>query len=138
MNLFFDCVYAFLVGGALCAAAQVLIDKTALTPARILVIFVVAGVFLSAVGLYEPLKAFAGCGASVPLLGFGGTVARGIREAIHTQGFLGIFTGGLTAAAGGISAALLFGYTVAIVAPKRQKKMGKPHTEPRARRGKSR
>ncbi len=127
MTLFLDVVAAFFVGGALCAVAQILIDKTALTPARILVLFVVSGVFLSAVGLYEPLRAFAGCGVSVPLLGFGGTVARGIREAIHADGFIGIFTGGITAAAGGIAAALLFGYTVALLAPKRQKKMNKPH-----------
>ena len=99
-------VKAFLVGGLLCLIGQILIDKTALTPARILVSYVVAGVILGAVGLYEPLADFAGAGATVPLTGFGYTLAKGVREAVQEQGFLGIFTGGLTATAGGITGAV--------------------------------
>lgn len=131
MNLFLDCLFAFLVGGALCVVAQLLIDLTMLTPARILVLFVCAGVFLGAVGLYEPLYSFAGCGVSVPLLGFGGTVARGVREAVHLNGLLGALTGGLSAAAGGTAAALIFGYLVACISPKRPMKMGKPSKKKR-------
>ena len=108
-------LYAFLVGGAFCAAAQLLLDLTALTPARVLVIYVVSGVALGALGLYEPLYRFAGAGASVPLVGFGAAVARGVREAVTESGALGILTGGLTAAAGGTSAALIFGYLSALV-----------------------
>ena len=108
-------LYAFLVGGAFCAAAQLLLDLTALTPARVLVIYVVLGVVLGALGLYEPLYRFAGAGASVPLVGFGGAVARGVREAVEKSGALGILTGGLTAAAGGTSAALCFGYLSALI-----------------------
>ena len=126
MELFMECVRAFLVGGALCVAAQLLIDLTQLTPARILVLFVSLGVLLGAVGLYEPLHEFAGCGASVPLLGFGGTVARGVREAVNENGLLGAFTGGLSAAAGGTTAALVFGYLAAILAKRRPKRMGRP------------
>lgn len=126
MTLFLDCFWAFLVGGALCVVAQALIDFTKLTPARILVAFVTVGVFIGAVGLYEPLHELAGCGVSVPLLGFGATVARGIREAVNTQGLIGALTGGLTAAAGGTAAALVFGYIAALVAKKRPKHMGKP------------
>ena len=108
-------LYAFLVGGAFCAAAQLLLDLTALTPARVLVIYVVSGVALGALGLYEPLYRFAGAGASVPLVGFGAAVAKGVREAVAENGALGILTGGLTAAAGGTSAALIFGYLSALV-----------------------
>lgn len=108
-------LYAFLVGGAFCAAAQLLLDLTALTPARVLVIYVVLGVVLGALGLYEPLYRFAGAGASVPLVGFGAAVARGVREAVGESGALGILTGGLTAAAGGTSAALCFGYLSALI-----------------------
>ena len=126
MELFMECARAFLVGGALCVAAQLLIDLTRLTPARILVLFVTLGVFLGAIGLYEPLRAFAGCGVSVPLLGFGGTVARGVREAVNTDGLLGAFTGGLSAAAGGTAAALVFGYLAAVLAKRRPKRMGRP------------
>ena len=100
---------AFLVGGLLCVIGQILIDKTNLTPARILVGYVVAGVILGALGLYEPLMEFAGAGAGVPLTGFGNTLARGVREAVQQQGFLGIFTGGLKATAGGITAAVFAG-----------------------------
>ena len=104
-----DYIKAFAVGGALCVIGQILIDKTKLTPARILVSFVVLGVFLSGIGIYEPFVEFAGAGASVPLLGFGHTLAKGVREAIRQTGFLGIFTGGLKAAAGGITAAIFAG-----------------------------
>ena len=106
---------AFLVGGAFCALGQILIDKTKLTPARILVLYVVSGVVLSALGLYRPLADFAGAGASVPLTGFGHTRAKGVKEAVDTDGFLGIFTGGMKAAAGGITAAVLFGLLAAII-----------------------
>lgn len=109
-----DYLKAFLVGGALCVVAQVLIDKTKLTPARILVGYVVLGVILSAIGLYEPFAKFAGAGASVPLTGFGHCMAKGVREAVKSQGFLGIFTGGLKASAGGITAAILAGLLAAI------------------------
>lgn len=100
---------AFWVGGTLCLIGQILIDKTKLTPARILVGYVVAGVILGGLGLYPPLVEFAGAGATVPLTGFGNNLAKGVREAIAKDGFLGIFTGGLKAAAGGITAAILAG-----------------------------
>lgn len=115
MTLFYDGLAAFCVGGAICVIAQLLIDLTQMTPARILVLYVVSGVFLGAVGLYEPLYRFAGCGVGVPLIGFGGTIARGVREAVHTQGLLGALTGGITAAAGGTVAALVFGYLAALI-----------------------
>lgn len=102
-------VKAFLVGGALCVIGQILIDKTKLTPARILVSYVVIGVILGAIGVYEPLVEFAGAGASVPLTGFGNLIAKGVRKAVDEKGFLGILTGGLTASAGGITAAVLAG-----------------------------
>ena len=104
-----DYVKAFLVGGGLCLIGQLLIDKTKLTPARILVSYVVAGVILGAVGLYPKLIEFAGAGASVPLTGFGSLLAKGVKEAVTEDGFLGIFTGGLKAAAGGIAAAIVAG-----------------------------
>ncbi|SEH50501.1 stage V sporulation protein AE [Ruminococcus flavefaciens] len=104
-----DILKAFLVGGAVCAVGQFLIDFTKLTPARILTGFVITGVILSALGLYEPFADFAGAGATVPLTGFGHLLAEGIRKTIENDGLLGIFTGGLTAAAGGVTAALLFG-----------------------------
>ena len=110
-----DYIKAFLVGGLLCLIGQVLIDKTKLTPARILVGYVVCGVFLSAVGIYEPLAEFAGAGASVPLTGFGHTLAKGVKEAITSDGFPGIFTGGLKAAAGGITAAIFAGLLVSLL-----------------------
>lgn len=106
---------AFLIGGAFCVIAQILIDKTKLTPARILVGYVVAGVFLGAVGLYQPLIKFAGAGATVPLTGFGNSIAEGVKKAVHEKGLLGAFTGELTAAAGGTAAALIFGYLAALV-----------------------
>ena len=110
-----DYVKAFAVGGALCVIGQILIDKTKLTPARILVAYVVAGVILGGIGIYQPLVDFAGAGAAVPLLGFGNTLAKGGREAIHQTGFLGIFTGGLKAAAGGITAAIFAGMLVSLI-----------------------
>ena len=106
---------AFLIGGLFCLVGQILIDRTKLTPARILVSYVVAGVFLSAVGLYKPLVDFAGCGATVPLTGFGKTLALGVREAIDEKGFLGIFTGGLTATAGGIAGAIVAGLLASLL-----------------------
>lgn len=106
---------AFLVGGTICLIGQILIDKTKLTPARILVSFVVIGVILGAVGIYEPLMEFAGAGASVPLTGFGNLIAKGVRKAVTEKGFLGIFTGGLTAAAGGITAAIIAGLVASFV-----------------------
>ena len=100
---------AFLVGGIICLLGQILIDKTKLTPARILVSYVVIGVLLGAIGIYQPLVDFAGAGATVPLTGFGNTLAKGVKEAIDQDGFLGIFTGGLKATAGGITAAIFAG-----------------------------
>lgn len=108
-------VWAFLVGGGFCVVAQVLIDRTKLTPARILVCYVVAGVVLGAVGLYDPLVDFAGAGATTPLTGFGNLIARGVRRAVDEKGLLGALTGGLTAAAGGTAAALCFGYLAALI-----------------------
>ena len=105
----------FLVGGLLCAVGQILIDKTALTPARILTCYVVAGVVLGAPGLYQPLIDFAGAGASIPLTGFGNTLAKGMREAVAARGALGIFTGGFTAASAGVCAAIVFGFLAALL-----------------------
>ena len=107
-------VKAFLVGGALCAVAQVLIDKTKLSPARILVIYVVGGVFLGAVGLYKPLADFGGAGATVPLTGFGHLISEGVKSAVGEKGLLGALTGPLTAAAGGTAAALVFGFLIGL------------------------
>lgn len=112
---------AFLLGGALCAVAQVLIDKTRLMPARILVLYVVAGVVLSGLGLYEPLADWGGAGASVPLTGFGHTLAKGVREAVAEEGWLGVLTGGLRAGAGGVAAAIVFGYLAALLFSSRDK-----------------
>ena len=107
-----DYLKAFLIGGILCAIGQLLIDKTKLTPARILVSYVVIGVILGALNLYQPLVDFAGAGASVPLTGFGNTLAKGVRQAIEEKGFIGIFTGGLSATAGGITVAIVAGLIV--------------------------
>lgn len=104
-----DYLKAFFVGGTFCLIGQILIDKTKLTPARILVSYVVIGVFLGSIGIYDTLAEFAGAGASVPLTGFGSTLAKGIREAVNQDGFLGIFTGGLKATAGGITIAVFSG-----------------------------
>ena len=110
-----DYVKAFLVGGTLCLIGQILIDKTKLTPARILVGFVVAGVLLGAVGVYRPFAELAGAGATTPLTGFGYLISKGIKKAVDEKGLLGALTGGLTSAAGGIAAALTFGYLACLV-----------------------
>ncbi|MBQ1245305.1 MAG: stage V sporulation protein AE, partial [Clostridia bacterium] len=107
-------LWAFLVGGVLCVIAQILIDRTKLTPARILVIYVVAGVILGAVGVYSPLVKFAGAGASTPLSGFGNLIAEGVRRAVKEKGLLGALTGPLSAAAAGTSAALVAGFIGAL------------------------
>lgn len=116
-----DILKAFAVGGLLCMIGQILIDKTKLTPARILVSYVVVGVLLGAVGIYQPLIDFAGAGASVPLTGFGALIAKGIRTAIDKDGWIGILTGGLTASAGGITAAIVCGLIVSLVFKPRDK-----------------
>ncbi len=114
-------VWAFLIGGILCVVAQILIDKTALSPARILVAYVVAGVFLGAVGLYKPLVDLAGAGATVPLTGFGYLISTGVKKAVEEKGFLGAFTGALTSAAGGIAASLVFAYVACLIFPGKPK-----------------
>lgn len=106
---------AFLCGGIFCAIGQILIDKTRLTPARILVGYVVAGVILQAVGVYGPIADWGGAGATVPLTGFGANLAKGVQQAVGQQGWLGIFTGGLTASAAGVGAAVLFGFLAALL-----------------------
>ena len=111
----------FLVGGFFCVFGQVLIDQTKLTPARILSAFVVLGVILGALDLYRPLVEWAGAGASVPLTGFGNVLARGVKKAVAEQGLLGVFTGGFTAAAGGICAAVFFGLLTALLGKPRDK-----------------
>ena len=108
-------INAFWVGGLLCAIGQILIDKTKLTPARILVMYVCVGALLTALGLYQPLVDFAGAGATVPLTGFGHCLAKGVSDAISEDGFLGIFTGGLKATAGGITAAIISGLIVSLI-----------------------
>lgn len=108
-------IKAFIFGGLLCVIGQILIDKTKLTPARILVSYVVIGVLLGAIGVYEPFAEFAGAGATVPLTGFGNSLAKGVREAIDKDGFLGIFTGGLKSTAGGITAAITAGLLVSLI-----------------------
>ena len=108
-------VFAFITGGLICVIGQVLIDKTSLTPARILTLFVVAGVILTALGIYEPLKNFAGAGATVPISGFGYLMANGVKEAVNENGALGILTGALTASAGGIACAVFFSFIAALI-----------------------
>ena len=112
----------FAVGGAFCAVGQLLIDKTRLTPARILTVYVVAGLILEAVGLYSPLAEWANAGATVPLTGFGSTLAKGVEKAVAESGVLGAFTGGFTASAAGICAAVFFGIIVALLFKPREKK----------------
>lgn len=114
-------IKAFITGGLLCAAGQILIDKTKLTPARILTVYVVAGVILGALGLYQPLVDWAGAGATVPLTGFGSTLARGVKKAVTENGLLGVFTGGFTASAAGICAAVFFGFIAAVIFKSRDK-----------------
>ena len=110
-----DYLNAFLCGGLLCAIGQILIDKTKLTPARILTGYVVTGVILSALGLYQPIADWGGAGATVPLTGFGHALAKGVEKAIAEKGWLGVLTGGLTATAGGITAAVVFGVIMALI-----------------------
>lgn len=121
MDIFLQFLRAFIVGGAFCVIAQILIDKTMLTPARILVAYVVAGVILGAIGLYAPIVDFAGSGATTPLTGFGFLISKGVREAVDEKGLLGALTGAFTAASGGITAALVFGYLAALVSRGRPK-----------------
>ncbi len=112
---FMQYLRAFVAGGALCVIGQILVDKTKLTPARILTAFVVAGVVLGAFGIYQPFADWAGAGATVPLTGFGNNLAKGVRKAVEEKGLIGAFTGGFTAAAGGIGAAVFFGYLVSVI-----------------------
>jgi stage V sporulation protein AE len=121
MDIFLTYLKAFLVGGAFCAVGQVLIDRTKMTPARILTSYVVAGVLLGAVGLYEPLTEWAGAGATVPLTGFGNLLAQGVREAVAEKGILGAFTGGLSSSSAGICAAVFFGFFVALLFKSKEK-----------------
>ena len=114
MDAIMKYIWAFVVGGAFCVIAQILIDKTKLTPARILVSYVVAGVILGGIGVYAPLIEFAGAGATTPLTGFGALISKGVVEAVDERGLIGALTGGLSAASGGIAAAICFGYIAAI------------------------
>lgn len=116
-----QCINAFWVGGLICLIGQILIDKTKLTPARILVSYVVAGVILTAIGVYEPIVKYAGAGATVPLTGFGYTLATGVKKAVAEQGLAGALTGGITATAAGITAAIVFGWLVSLLAKSKMK-----------------
>lgn len=122
MELLFDLLKAFLIGGAICAVGQLFIDYTKFTPARILVTMVVSGVTLTALGIYEPIIKFAGAGASVPLTGFGYSLAKGVEEAVKEYGLLGALSGGLTATAAGITTALFFGLLMALLARSKEKR----------------
>lgn len=115
IGFFLKLLYAFLVGGFLCAVAQILIDRTKLTPARILVSYVVSGVILTAVGIYAPLVELAGNGATTPLTGFGYSLAKGVEKAVDERGLIGVMTGGITGTAGGITAAMFFGLIAALI-----------------------
>ena len=121
MELLMQCINAFWVGGLICLIGQILIDKTKLTPARILVSYVVAGVILTAIGVYEPIVKYAGAGATVPLTGFGYTLATGLKKAVAEQGLAGALTGGITATAAGITAAIVFGWLVSLLAKPKMK-----------------
>ena len=121
MSIFLTFLWAFLVGGAICTVGQILVLKTNLTPARILVTFVAIGVFLQAINVFEPIKKFAGAGITTPITGFGGTLAKGAMDAVKTDGFIGILTGGLTAAAAGVAVATVAGLLVSLVARSRSK-----------------
>lgn len=121
MEVFWEYVRAFLCGGVLCLIGQILIDKTTLTPAKILVAYVVSGVVLGGLGIYKYVVEFGGAGATVPLTGFGYLLAKGVEKAVAEQGILGALTGGITAAAGGITAAIFFGYLVALIFKPRSK-----------------
>lgn len=115
MDLFLDCLKAFLIGGFVCMIGQILIDYTKLTPARILVVYVVGGVLLTAIGIYGPLVKFAGAGATIPLTGFGYSLANGVTEAVDQYGFIGVFSGGMTATSAGITAAIFFGFLMSLL-----------------------
>jgi len=117
-----DYIKAFIVGGLICVIGQILIDKTKLTPARILVAFVMLGAFVQLFGLYKPLVEFAGAGATVPLTGFGYLLCTGVQKAVEENGILGIFTGGLTSAAGGVTAAIIFGLVMSVIFKPKSKK----------------
>jgi len=117
-----DYFHAFWVGGLICALVQILMEKTKMMPGRIMVLLVCLGAFLSAIGIYEPFAEFAGAGAGVPLLGFGNVLMKGVKEAVDTEGFMGLFAGGLKAAAVGTSAALIFGYLASLVFNPKMKK----------------
>lgn len=117
-----DYLYAFLVGGGICAVVQVLLDRTKLMPGRVMVLLVCTGVVLGFIGVYEPFTKFAGAGASVPLLGFGNVLWKGVKEAIDKEGFIGTFLGGFKASAVGISAALIFGYLASLIFEPKMKK----------------
>lgn len=122
MDIILKYLIVFLVGGAICTVAQVLIDKTKLTPARILVMYVCLGVFLGAIGVYKPLLEFANAGASVPLTGFGYIISQGVKEAVTEKGLFGALSGGLTASAGGIGASIVFGILASIIFSSKPKK----------------
>ena len=122
MEVFLEYLKVFAVGGAICATGQILIDKTKLTPARILTAYVVTGVILGAVGIYQPFADWAGAGATVPLTGFGNLIAKGVKKAVAEKGLLGAFTGGFTAAAAGICAAMFFGLLAALIFRPKEKK----------------
>lgn len=115
LDIFLNCLYAFIIGGFLCAVGQILIDLTKLTPARILTAYVVAGVLLTAIGVYDPLVNFAGAGATVPLTGFGYSLAKGVESAVNEYGLIGVLSGGLTATSAGIAAAIVFAFIMAII-----------------------
>ncbi|MFR2104964.1 MAG: stage V sporulation protein AE [Roseburia inulinivorans] len=117
-----DYIKAFLIGGLICAAVQILLDRTKLMPGRVMVLLVCTGAVLGFIGVYEPLVKFAGAGASVPLLGFGNVLWKGVKEAVDKNGFLGIFLGGFKASAAGISAALIFGYLASLIFEPKMKK----------------
>lgn len=117
-----DYFRAFIIGGLICALVQILLDKTKLLPGRVMVLLVTSGVFLSALGIYEPISEFAGAGATVPLLGFGQVLWKGMKKAIDQDGFLGLFTGGFTACATGVSAALIFSYLASLIFKPQMKK----------------
>ena len=122
MDIFVKYLLAFVIGGAICTIAQILIDKTKLTPARILVIYVCVGVLLTAINVYEPLVKLAGAGATVPLTGFGRLIANGVKKAVDEKGLLGALTGGLGATAGGIAASLVFGFIASLIFSSKPKK----------------
>lgn len=122
MEIVLKYVISFVVGGLFCVIAQIIIDKTKITPARILVIYVCTGVFLSAVGIYKPLVELAGAGATTPLTGFGHLIAEGVRKAVDEKGLLGALTGGLSATAGGITAAIVFGFLASLIFSSKPKK----------------